>query len=247
LSDRFQVRLSYDGTEFHGSQYQPELRTVQGELERGLLKIGWNGKSVLFAGRTDAGVHAAGQVIAFDLDWGHTEKKLHKAINAVLPQDISAVEVKRTKIDFHPRYQALSREYHYQIINSPTRDPLQERYIWRVWPDLDVKLLKKSSRQLIGSHDFAAFGRPHQPGGSTIREIRRAAWRKEGSKLIFELEGNAFLYHMVRHIVAVLVKIGQGKESEDMIKKYLDTPTGPEAQGLAPAQGLSLVEVKYQD
>ena len=247
MSNRFQVRLSYDGTGFHGSQYQPELRTVQGELERGLLKIGWNGKSVLFAGRTDAGVHAAGQVIAFDLDWGHTEKKLQKAINAVVPQDISAVEVKRTKIDFHPRYQALSREYHYQITNSPTRDPLQERYIWRVWPETDVKLMEKASRHLIGSHDFAAFGRPHQPGGSTFREISRAAWRKEESKLVFELEGNAFLYHMVRHIVAVLVKIGQKAEPEHLIKKYLDDPTGPEAQGLAPAQGLSLVEVKYQD
>ena len=247
MNNRFHVRLAYDGTEFHGSQYQPELRTVQGELERGLLKIGWNGKSVLFAGRTDAGVHAAGQVIAFDLDWGHTEKKLQKAINAVVPQDISAVEVKRTKIDFHPRYQALSREYHYQITNSPTRDPLQERYIWRVWPETDVKLMEKASRHLIGSHDFAAFGKPHQPDGSTFREISRAAWRKEGSKLVFELEGNAFLYHMVRHIVAVLVKIGQKAEPEHLIKKYLDDPTGPEAQGLAPAKGLSLVEVKYQD
>ena len=247
MSDRFQVRLSYDGTGFHGSQYQPELRTVQGELERGLLKIGWKGKSALFAGRTDAGVHAAGQVIAFDLDWGHTEKVLQKAINAVLPQDISAVEVKRTNKDFHPRYQALSREYHYQIRNSPTRDPLQERYIWRVWPETDVKLMRKASRYLIGSHDFSALGKPHQPGGSTCREISRAVWRKKGNKLVFELEGNAFLYHMVRHIVAVLVKIGQGLEPENIIKNYLDNPTGPEAQGLAPAHGLSLVEVKYQD
>ena len=247
MSDRFQVRLSYDGTEFHGSQYQPELRTVQGELERGLIKIGWKGKSVLFAGRTDAGVHAAGQVIAFDLDWGHTEKELQKAINAVIPQDISAVEVKRTKIDFHPRYQALSRVYQYQIINSPTRDPLQERYIWRVWPETDVNLMEQASRQLIGTHDFAALGKAHQPDGSTIRKISRAAWRKKGTKLVFELEGNAFLYHMVRHIVAVLVRIGQGIEPEDIIIKYLDNPTGTEAQGLAPAQGLSLVEVKYQD
>ena len=247
MSDRFQIRISYDGTEFHGSQYQPELRTVQGELEKKLPKINWNGKTVLFAGRTDAGVHAAGQVIAIDIDWKHTEKELQKAINAVLPQDISAVEVKRTKVDFHPRYQALSREYHYQIINSPTRDPLQERYIWRVWPKLDVELIEEASRHLIGSHDFAAFGKPHQPGGSTIREITRAVWRKEGSKLVFELEGNAFLYHMVRRIVAVLVKIGQGIEPENSIEKYLDNPGGPEAQGLAPAQGLSLVEVKYQD
>lgn len=247
MSDRFQVRISYDGTDFHGSQFQPDLRTVQGEMERGLLKIGWKGKSVLFAGRTDAGVHAAGQVIAFDLEWDHTEKELQKAINAVIPQDISAVEVKRTKTDFHPRYQALSREYHYQIINSPTRDPLQERFTWRTWPELDVKAMKKASRHLIGTHDFAALGKPHQSGGSTIRKISRAVWRRRESKLVFELEGNAFLYHMVRHIVAVLVKIGQKAEPENKIKKYLDNPGGHPAQGLAPAQGLSLVEVKYQD
>ncbi|MCJ7718042.1 MAG: tRNA pseudouridine(38-40) synthase TruA, partial [Anaerolineales bacterium] len=136
MSDRFRVRLAYDGTAFHGSQFQPELRTVQGELERSLKKIGWKGKSVLFAGRTDAGVHAAGQVIAFDLDWDHKEEELGKAINAVLPNDISAVKVQRTKPDFHPRYDALSRKYHYQILNSPVRDPLQERYQWRTWPEL---------------------------------------------------------------------------------------------------------------
>ena len=108
--------------------------------------------------------------------------------------------------------------------------------------------MEKASRHLIGSHDFAALGKPHQPGGSTFREISRAAWRKKGTeKLVFELEGNAFLYHMVRHIVAVLVRIGQGIEPEDLIKKYLDNPTGTEAQGLAPVQGLSLVEVKYQN
>ena len=112
---------------------------------------------------------------------------------------------------------------------------------------MDVKLMKEGSRHLIGSHDFAALGKAHQPGGSTIREINRASWNNEGSKLVFELEGNAFLYHMVRRIVAVLVKMGQGIESELSLKKYLDNPGGPEAQGLAPAKGLSLVEVKYQD
>lgn len=247
MKNRFQARLVYDGTEFHGSQYQPELRTVQGELEKVLPKIGWEEKSVLFAGRTDAGVHAAGQVIAFDLNWDHSEEDLQRAINAVLPHDISAFEIRRTKDDFHPRYQALSREYHYKILNSPTRDPLQERYLWRIWPELDVTRMEKASKHLIGIQDFAAFGKPHQPGGSTIREIKRADWKKQGDKLVFELEGNAFLYHMVRHIVAVLVKIGQNIEPVKLIKKYLDDPTGNKAQGLAPARGLSLQEVKYQD
>lgn len=245
MKSRFRIRLAYDGTAFHGSQFQPDLRTVQGELEKALARIGWQEKSVLFAGRTDAGVHAAGQVIAFDLDWGHTEKELHQAINAVLPQDISAVEVQKAENDFHPRFKALSRVYQYQILNSSIRDPLQERYLWRVWPEIDVRIMKKASRQLIGSYDFAAFGKPHQPGGSTIRQIIKADWNKKGNKLVFRLEGNAFLYHMVRHIVMVLVRIGQKLEPADTIREYLDDPLGREAQGLAPAQGLSLIEVKY--
>ncbi|MCK4490362.1 MAG: tRNA pseudouridine(38-40) synthase TruA [Anaerolineales bacterium] len=246
MSDRFRVKLAYDGTGFHGSQYQPELRTVQGEVEKALRKLAWQEKTVLFAGRTDAGVHAAGQVVAFDFEWDHTEKELNQALNAVLPQDISAVQVSRTKSDFHPRYDALSREYQYQILCSPIRNPLQERFVWRVWPEIDVKLMRRVSRSLIGSHDFAALGNPHQPGGITVRKINQAAWKKQGEVLVFKVVGNAFLYHMIRRIVIVLVQIGQGKAQPNALKNYLSNPSGPPSQGLAPANGLSLVEVQYE-
>ena len=245
MSDRFQVLLAYDGTEFFGSQYQTELRTVQGELEKALTKIGWKEKSVLFAGRTDAGVHAAGQVVAFDLKWDHPEIELNRAMNAVLPHDISAVKVQRIRHDFHPRYDAVSRKYHYQILTNPVRDPLQERYYWRVWPEVNVTLMENASRVLLGTHDFGALGKAHQPGGSTIREILDTAWMQDGNKLGFVIEGNAFLYHMVRRIVMVLVQIGQGKEPVDTISKYLENSSGEHAQGLAPANGLSLIEVRY--
>jgi tRNA pseudouridine38-40 synthase len=247
MSDRFQVRLAYDGTDFHGSQIQKELRSVQGEVERALLKIGWQKTPVYFAGRTDAGVHAAGQVITFDLKWNHTEKELNQALNSVLPKDISAVKITRTRIDFHPRYDARFRKYHYQIFTSSVRDPLKERFIWRVWPALNIGLMEIASRDLQGIHDFAALGSPHQPGGSTIREILKTAWVQEGKDLVFEIVGNAFLYHMVRRIVMVLVKIGQEKQPVDIIKKYLENPSGRPAQGLAPAHGLSMIEVQYQE
>ena len=247
MSERFRVQLAYDGTDFSGSQYQLEQRTVQGELEEALAKIGWQGKRVTLAGRTDAGVHAAGQVAAFDLNWGHAEEELEKALNAVLPKDIAAVRIERTRSDFQPRYEALSRKYHYTILTSPVRDPLQERYSWRVWPELDSRLMKRESRYLLGSHDFNALGAPHKPGGSTVREIKRARWQKQGNSLIFEIVGNAFLYHMVRRIVMALVKIGHHKEPAGGIKDYLENPTGPPAQGLAPARGLSLVKVEYRD
>jgi tRNA pseudouridine38-40 synthase len=247
MSDRFRVQLAYDGTDFSGSQFQLEQRTVQGELEEALRKIGWQGKRVLFAGRTDAGVHAAGQMVAFDLDWGHKEEELERAINAVLPPDIAAAKIRRTRDDFHPRYEALSRKYHYRILSSPVRDPLQERYCWRIWPELDLRLIRRESRYLLGSHDFQALGTPHKPEGSTIREIKRVRWLKKGNSLVFEIVGNAFLYHMVRRIVMALVKIGEHKEPAGGIRDYLENPAGPSAQGLAPAQGLSLVKVEYRD
>ncbi len=247
MSDRFQVRLAYDGTDFYGSQYQPDRRTVQGELQRALSKIGWQGSTVYFAGRTDAGVHASGQVVAFDLEWGHSVKELARALNAVLPPDVAARQVFRTESDFQPRYDALSREYQYRILNSPIRDPLQERYCWRVWPKLDLRRMRREARSLAGSHDFAALGSPHQPEGSTIRQIERAGWKRKKNMLVFEIVGNAFLYHMVRRIVMALVQAGQGNGPAAGIQSYLDYPEGPPAQGLAPARGLTLVEVKYQN
>ena len=246
MRNRYQVQLAYDGTEFHGSQLQTDLRTVQGEVEKSLGKLGWQGTVVLFAGRTDAGVHAAGQVISFDLDWNHSDKELHQAFNAVLPQDIAAVRIKRAEQNFHPRYDALSREYHYQILNSPIRDPIQERYCWRVGSGIELGLLRRASKTLIGSHDFAALGSPHKPDGSTVRHLTRAVWTKKGDLFRFEIVGNAFLYHMVRRIVMVLVKIGQKKETINQLKAYLANPSGPPAQGLAPAKGLSLVKVQYK-
>jgi tRNA pseudouridine38-40 synthase len=245
MSNRFRVRLAYDGTGFHGSQFQPELRTVQGDVEKALRKLNWQGKTLLFAGRTDAGVHATGQVIAFDYSWDHTEPELQRALNAVFPQDISALQVKKTKADFHPRYDALSRKYQYKILCSQIRDPLQERFVWRVWPEVDVRLMIRATRDLIGTHDFAALGNPHQPGGSTVRNITRVDWKKQGDLLIFEVVGNAFLYHMIRRIVLVAVKIGQGKAKPNAFQEYLSNPSGSASQGLAPASGLSLVEVRY--
>ena len=243
---RYQVQLAYDGTEFHGSQFQADLRTVQGEVEKSLGKLGWQGTAVLFAGRTDAGVHAAGQVISFELDWNHSDKELERAFNAVLPQDIAAVRVKRTEKNFHPRYDALSREYHYQILTRPIRDPFHERYCWRVGPGIELGLMRRASKILLGSHYFAALGSPHQPDGSTVRQLTRTDWKRRGELLRFEIVGNAFLYHMVRRIVMVLVNIGQKKETINQLENYLENPSGPSAQGLAPAKGLSLVKVRYE-
>jgi tRNA pseudouridine38-40 synthase len=243
--ERYRVRLAYDGTDFHGSQVQPELRTVQGEVERVLAQISGSRSTVYFAGRTDAGVHASGQEIAFDLTWKHSESDLQRALNSQLPWDIAAVQVSRTGKDFHPRYDAGQRRYVYSLRVSEHRDPLQYRYQWRVRPPLHLDRMEEASRLLKGIHDFGAFGRPHQEGRSTVRRIDRAEWRREGDHFQFYLVGNAFLYHMVRHIVIVLVEIGQEKRAAQEVQQLLDRPHGPPAQGLAPARGLRLDRVIY--
>ena len=165
---RYQIILAYDGTDFLGSQRQAGSRTVQSELEKALRKLGWDGQTVYLAGRTDTGTHASGQVAAFDLDWGHGLEKLQDALNAHLPRDMAVREVKAAADDFHPRFDATSRRYRYRLFCASVRDPLRERYAWRVWPA--VADLSPLADIWLGKHDFAAFGTPPRAGGSTVTD-----------------------------------------------------------------------------
>jgi tRNA pseudouridine38-40 synthase len=248
--ERYQVILAYDGTHFHGSQYQRGDRTVQGVFEAALHRLNWSGKSTLFAGRTDAGVHAAGQVVAFDLDWNHPPEDLRNALNALLPEDVAVSQVQPCRPDFHPRFGAESRYYRYHLIYRPTRDPLRERYAWRVWPRPDLERMQAAAQLFLGRHDFAAFGRPTRPGGGTVRQVFSAGWRPENAAdpldaVFFEVRANAFLYHMVRRLVFVQVAIGQSRMEIGDLDALLQSPGPDPIQGLAPPQGLSLVEVCY--
>ena len=244
---RYQGILAYDGTAFAGMQRQDDARTVQGDVEIALRKIGWQGRSILAAGRTDAGVHAAGQVIAFDLDWKHTETDLQNALNANLPPDAAFQSVRQTREDFHPRYDAFSRSYRYTIICQQARDPLRERFAWRVWPMPDLAVMEQCAALLEGEHDFSAFGTPPKPGGVTIRQVHQAGWQMQADTLIFEVTANAFLYHMVRRMVSIQVEIGLGKTLFSVLRSAVEAgATQTEMiQGLAPAHGLSLMKVTY--
>lgn len=243
--ERYQVILAYDGTNFQGYQRQPHARTVQGVFEEALRTLGWQDKSILAAGRTDTGVHASGQVVAFDLQWAHMTLDLLKALNDNLPPDVAVREVKLTSDDFHPRRSALARRYQYRLFCDRIRDPLRETYAWRIWSPVFQEPLERALKHLIGSHDFAAFGAPHQSGGCTVREISHAALHTDGSDLLFEIVGNAFLYHMMRRLVFILVKIGQGELHADIMLDLLNKPEQPRIHGLAPPQGLFLTEVIY--
>lgn len=243
---RYKIILAYDGTEFFGSQRQAETRTVQSVVEAALRKLGWLGKSILLAGRTDSGVHASGQVAACDLEWNHTADELLRALNATLPLDVAVRSVTECESDFHPRFDAQNRTYQYVIFCDQVRHPLEERYTWRVWPAPDFDLLQGCAQELLGEHDFAAFGGSPRPGGSTIREIQKAHWHRQENKLFFEVTANAFLYHMVRRMVFVQISMAQGNLEAGSISRALQNPKSqPMFQGLAPSQGLTLVEVGY--
>jgi len=243
---RYQVVLAYDGTHFAGYQRQKDLRTVQGTVEAGLRKLGWEGRAVLSAGRTDTGVHAAGQVIAFDLEWAHSPHDLLEAMNANLPPDIAAQHAQVSHPDFHPRYDALGRRYRYRLFCKPVRSPLRERYAWRIWPDLDFLQLQKAAQPLIGTHDFGAYGSPLRSGGSTLRTVFSARWQVKEEDLVFDIAANAFLYHMVRRLVYLQVLVGLGKLELDNFVAGLTSKT-PYQPGLAPSQGLVLAEVIYPE
>ncbi len=242
---RYQVVLAYDGTQFSGFQRQAEARTVQGVFEDALRRIGWDGRAILAAGRTDAGVHAAGQAAAFDLEWAHPPEALVAALNANLPPDVAVRRALPAAADFHPRYDALGRVYRYRVFCDPLRDPLRERYAWRVWPAPKLEPMQQAAECLPGVHDFAAFGAPPRPGGATVREVMEAGWRLAGDELVFEIAANAFLYHMVRKLVSFQVSIGQGELAPDALPGYLDREAPDPVRGLAPPHGLSLVRVLY--
>lgn len=247
---RYQVILAYDGTDFIGSQRQAKPRTVQGELEKALRRLGWSGRSVLLAGRTDTGVHAAGQVAAFDLDWGHTDGDLLRALNANLPTDMAARDVRVATPKFHSRFDAISRRYRYRLFCQPVRDPLREKFAWRVWPEIDSDLLNKVAQLFVGQHDFASYGTPPRAGSSTLRTVMNAFWQAKDDEWHFEVQANAFLYRMVRRLVFVQVAVAQGKISVEAVAHSLagqaEEPERSELpSGLAPAHGLTLVEVTY--
>ena len=251
---RYKLTLAYNGTDFFGSQRQANPRTVQGELEKTLSKLGWTGSSVIMSGRTDTGVHATGQVVAFDLDWPHTDDDLARALNATLSVDIAVQNVRIVHASFHPRFDATSRLYQYRLFCQPVRQPIRESFAWRVWPAIDVERLCTTALLFLGRHDFSVFGSPTTPKGSTVRTVMKAEWMSaENDEWHFEVQADAFLYRMVRRLVFVQVAVAQGKISADAIAHAFANPTQAESgskkvpAGLAPAHGLTLVEVKYDE
>ncbi len=244
---RYRATLAYDGTDYHGFQRQaPEHEpTVQGEVERSLATVGQAGVTVLGSGRTDAGVHAAGQVIAFDADWRHRPEDLNRALNAALPADISVLELADAAPGFHPRYDALSREYIYTVYNAPVRHPLYRRYALHVAEPLDGAAMQAAVAALVGEHDFAAFGLP-TTGPVTVRQMFQAACEAEPPLMRIRLEANGFLYRMVRSIVGTLLAVGRGAMTPEQWGAVLESRDRARAGTPVPPHGLCLTRVRYR-
>ncbi len=241
---RYKLILAYDGTAYNGYQRQVIKNSVQHELEAALRKIGWQGKTLTASGRTDSGVHAQGQVLHFDLEWKHDTETLLTALNAFLPNDIAALNVEEVAESFHARYCAQSRTYRYQLYVQKHRNPLIDRFAWRVTARPDLKLMNLESRDLLGEHDFIAFGKALNQSGSTIRKIYQAEWVGTDSEMTFTIKGNGFLNHMVRRIVWVLVHVGSGMMPRGTVLRGFETGYAGTV-ALAPARGLTLMQVDY--
>lgn len=244
---RIKAVIAYDGTDYHGFQRQSPDRepSIQGILESALSQIGQPGM-VLGAGRTDAGVHASGQVVAFDVNWRHGLDDLLRALNAVLPDSIAVQELEQAADRFHPRYDAVSRVYQYSLYTARVRNPLVMRYALclSMPQSLDAAAMRRALAYTIGEHDFAAFGQP-TVGDSTTRVMLHAEVSAEGPRMTIELAANGFLYRMVRRIVGTLIPIGRGDRSETEFAAILQAADPNRAGPAVPPNGLCLTEVNY--
>ena len=242
---RYRAILAYDGTAYHGFQRQVgAISTIQLAVEQALAAIFGQEIVIVGAGRTDAGVHARGQVVSFSAAWRHGLPDLHRALNAVLAADVAILEMDLAPEGFHPRFGASRRAYRYTILNRRWRSPLERRVAWQVTQKLDVDRMAEASWGLIGTHDFATFGQPPQ-GVNTVRTVFRAEWRANGFRLWFDIEANAFLYRMVRSIVGTLVLVGWGQGSSQEIESFLLARDRSLIKQVAPAHGLCLMRVDY--
>jgi tRNA pseudouridine38-40 synthase len=245
---RYRATLAYDGTAYQGFQRQiADTPTIQLCVEQAIKAVTGQQATVTGAGRTDSGVHATGQVIAFDVEWKHEMAALLRAINANLPPDIALQDIAEAP-GFHPRFDALSRMYRYRVYQGDQRQPLLRQQAWHIRWKLDLYPMTQVAKMLEGEHDFAAFGKPPQ-GDNTVRRIFQSRWffqpQRYGVLWLYNIEANAFLQHMVRRIVWLHVQVGRGSMTVDEFESVFRKAELPTEGSIAPPEGLTLEYVKY--
>jgi tRNA pseudouridine38-40 synthase len=246
MAMRMKCTVSYDGTAFSGYQVQPDKRTVQSEIESALAKL-HKGERVRISGsgRTDAGVHAKGQVIHFDTPLNLPEEKWPVALNSVLPGDIAVLKAEQAAPGFHARYDARGKEYRYYIQLSKVRDPLMRNYAYQYSFPVDIERMKRSAEYLTGTHDFTSFCSAKTEVEDRVRTVTAIEFLKEGSLLVIRFEGSGFLYNMVRILVGTLLEVGRGERAPEEMADILRKKDRTMAGKTAPGHGLYLWEVFY--
>ncbi len=241
---RVALLLEYDGTPFCGSQLQTNGPSIQGELEHAIESMTGSFSRAAFAGRTDAGVHALGQVACFDTQAPYPCGAFVGGLNARLPSSIAVRAATDVDESFDPRRQAVSRHYRYRVLLNPVRSPLNRERAWQVHARLDLDRIREAARCLLGEHDFAAFAST-QAGGSTRRRMDAVRIQGCGRSLLIEAEANAFLMHQMRRTVAALIDVGAGRLTPAEFRRYLTQAQPGSYERAAPAAGLCLVSVRY--
>jgi len=242
---RIALCVEYDGTDWNGWQTQPNGKTVQDQLEAALLKFTEREHATTCAGRTDAGVHARGQVVHIDTDIDRPDWSWVRGLNALLPNSIGVRWVACVPDEFHARFSARSRHYVYQILNSPTRSPLAHRAAAWFYRPLDMDLMQSAAQALIGEHDFSAFRSSECQAKSPVRHLMRFEIGFESGLIVCRLQANAFLHHMVRNLVGAVVEVGRGAAPVQWISEVLSSRDRTLAARTFPACGLCLERVEY--
>ena len=235
MTRTLKLTVQYDGTDYVGWQRQPEGESVQGHLEEALTRFEGGAVTVHGAGRTDAGVHALGQVASVRVNGGHDVRTLTRALNAQLPEDIRIVSIEEERTDFHARFDARAKTYRYQIRNAPIASPFERAYVWHVPEPLDLAAMRAAAGLLVGRHDFAAVQSTGSGTADSVRTITRSELRDTAGLLTYEIEGDGFLRHMVRAIVGTLVETGRGRRPVEGMAALLEGGTRALAGATAPA------------
>lgn len=239
------VVLEYDGSEFAGWQQQASGRTVEAALKRALRELTGKEHKVYAAGRTDAGAHAEGQVVSFELNGRIAPERLVAALNAKLPRDVVALSAEVVSDDFHARYSARWRRYRYRYLDRPARPALERDRCWHVRSTLDVDAMSRAAELLVGKHDWTSYCSGVEPAASRLREMRSAQVRRRGNYVELELVAEGFLRGLVRGIAGALAEVGSGRRPPEWVGDVLEARDRRRAPKTAPAGGLTLVEVIY--
>lgn len=243
---RIKLTVAYDGTNYHGWQFQPGVPTIEGELNRCLSELLKNEIQVIGASRTDSGVHALGNIAVFDTLSQIPAEKIAYALNQRLPEDIRIRKSQEAAPDFHPRKCASRKTYEYWILNEEFINPMERLYAYFTYVPLQEKSMQEGAKYLIGEHDFQSFCAAGSTAETTVRTVYDITVERKENRILIRVTGNGFLYNMVRIIAGTLIEVGKGRFAPEDVKEILEAKDRTKAGPTAPAKGLRLYEYKFE-